>query len=152
MATIVREAAVAGTPDDVWAVLADFGGISRWASFVDHSCLLSDGTEGIGMRRRIQTGRRTVVETVTEWKPGERLTYAIGGLPPVLRSVTNLWQLRDSGTASGTATTVTITTEIDAGPRPSQRTIAALVGRRLGRSSDAMLAGLGAALTARQVP
>ncbi|MFT7394339.1 MAG: hypothetical protein ACI83Y_002016, partial [Candidatus Azotimanducaceae bacterium] len=103
-----------------------------------HSCLMSDRTEGVGMVRRIQTGRTTVVETVEHWEPGAALRYAITGLPPIVRSVTNQWSIE----SHGGATTATLTTEIDAGPRPPQQAIAKAVGRKFGQASDAMLAGL----------
>ena len=138
MATVERTAAVTASPADVWAVLADFGDISQWAGNVDHSCLLSDQTEGVGMTRRIQTDRSTVVETVVTWEPGSMLSYRIGGLPPVIRSVTNTWLLVDSHDT----TTVSLTTEIDAGPRPPQQLIAKAVGKRLASASEQMLDGL----------
>ena len=90
------------------------------------------------MVRRIQTGRTTIVETVEHWEPGVALRYAITGLPPVVRSVTNAWLIEPHGAA----TTATLTTEIDAGPRPPQQGIAKVVGRKLGQASDEMLAGL----------
>ena len=74
MATVERTAAVPASSGDVWAVLAEFGHISRWAANVDHSCLLSDQTEGVGTIRRIQTDRSTVVETVEAWEPGSTLS------------------------------------------------------------------------------
>jgi hypothetical protein len=118
--------------------LADFASISTWASNVDHASLMSEQTDGVGMVRRIQAGRTTVVETVEQWEPGSTLKYSISGLPPIIRSVTNTWSL----TPTGDATAITLTTEVDAGPRPPQRGIAKLVGRKLGRASAAMLAGL----------
>jgi hypothetical protein len=66
------------------------------------------------------------------------LRYAITGLPPIIRSVTNTWSIE----SYGDATTATLTTEIDAGPRPPQQGIAKVVGRKLGQASDEMLAGL----------
>ena len=136
---------VTASADAVWAVLADFAAISSWASNVDHSCLLSDQTEGVGMVRRIQSGRTTVVETVEHWEPGTALRYAITGLPPVIRSVTNRWSLEAQGdAAAGTpiGTLVTLSTEIDAGSRPPQQLVAKIVGHKLGQASDEMLAGL----------
>ena len=64
MAIVERTAVIHASPGDVWTVLADFAAISRWAANVDHSCLLSDQTEGVGMTRRIQADRATIVETV----------------------------------------------------------------------------------------
>ena len=119
-------------------MLADFGGISRWAPNVDHSCLTTAWDEGQGTVRRIQTGRNVLLERVTEWDSGQRLGYAIEGLPPVVRSVTNTWEL----VAEGPSTTVSLTSVVDAGSRPPQKVVARVVGRMLGRASDQMLEGL----------
>lgn len=142
MATVIKSATIPASVDAVWAVLADFAAISQWASNVDHSCLLSDQTEGVGTVRRIQTGRATIVETVEQWEPGVALGYGITGLPPVVRSVTNTWTIA----ADGEGTIASLTTEIDAGSRPPQRGIAKVVGRKLGQASDEMLTGLAAHL------
>ncbi len=136
--SVVRELRVDASPERVWAVLAHFDAISSWAPNVDHSCLLSDATAGVGMSRRIQTGRTTVVETVTTWEPIAAVGYTISGLPPVIRSITNTWRLRPDGRA----TTVSLSTEIDAGSRRPQRLVARAVGRKLAQTSDQMLAGL----------
>ncbi|MEZ5247626.1 MAG: SRPBCC family protein [Acidimicrobiales bacterium] len=142
MATITKRREISAPPDAVWAVLADFAAISAWAPNVDHSCLLTAQTEGIGMVRRIQTGRITVVETVEVYEPGRTLGYRLTGLPSVIRSVTNTWTLE----ASGDHTVATLTSEIDAGPRPPHKAIARAVGRTLGKASDEMLDGLAAHL------
>lgn len=124
----------------LWEVLADFDTISRWAPNVDHSCLTTSTADGVGATRRIQTGRTTVLETVTDWEPERCLAYSITGLPPMIRSVTNTWRLADLG---GT-TEVTLTSSIDAGPRPPQQVVARVVGRALAKASRQMLAGLDA--------
>lgn len=138
MATIERAVVVAGTPNDVWAVLSDFAAISRWAPNVDHSCAMSDQVAGVGAVRRIQTDGSTVVETVESWVPGSTLAYRITGLPPVIKSVVNTWHLA----AEGDKTRVTLTTDVDAGSRPPQPLIAKAVGKRLASLSDQMLHGL----------
>jgi carbon monoxide dehydrogenase subunit G len=138
MATVEQTITINAPAAEVWAVLADFAAISAWAPNVDHSCLLSQQTDDVGMVRRIQTGRMTVVETVEHWEPGVSLRYAITGLPPVIRSVTNTWML----TPSPEGTMVSLTTDVDAGSRPPQQGIAKIVGRKLGQASDQMLAGL----------
>ena len=140
MTTVTRTAVLPATPEEVWAVLADFESISSWAGFVDHSSLLTEQTEGVGMTRRIQTGRTTVVETVSVWEPGVTLSYEITGLPPVIRSVTNTWRLG----ASGEDTMAWIETRIRTGPRPPQKAIAKAVSKRLANSSVEMLEGLNA--------
>jgi uncharacterized protein YndB with AHSA1/START domain len=135
-----RSRTIQASPQAVWDVLADFGWISRWAGNVDHSCLLTGGGPGVGMTRRIQTGRTTVVERIVTWLPPTTLAYELEGLPPVVRSARNRWDL----TADGTATRVTLTSTVDAGPRPPQQLVARVVGRVLARQSDVMLTGLAA--------
>ncbi|MDE0676425.1 MAG: SRPBCC family protein [Acidimicrobiaceae bacterium] len=122
---------------DVWDALADFGEIVRWAPNVDHSCLLSAQTSGVGTVRRIQAGRRTLVERVVEWQPGERLGYDIEGLP-VVRSLRSTWHLDERGPR----TVVSLTTAVDAGSRPPQKLVAKALARQLSRVSRQMLGGL----------
>ena len=138
MAIVEHTGQITAPADQVWAVLSDFAAISAWAPNVDHSCLMSEQTEGAGMVRRIQTDRLTVLETVETWEPGVALSYRITGLPPVIKSVTNTWRLD----ATGNSTRVRLTTDVDAGPRPPQELIAKAVSRRLGSASDQMIAGL----------
>ncbi len=147
MTTVRRTAVVPAPPSEVWATLSDFAAISSWAPNVDHSCLMTEQDSGVGAVRRIQTGRTTVVETVTTWTSGEVLAYSIAGLPPVIRSVTNTWRLEPAGDG----TTVSLTSEVDAGPRPPQKAIAKAVGRKLGSASDDMLAGLARHVGATEV-
>jgi carbon monoxide dehydrogenase subunit G len=141
-ATTSRTVCVPAPTEAVWDVLADFGALARWVPEVDHSCVLHGGPVGIGTVRRVQVGRTTLLETIRTWSPPEHLGYDITGLPPVLRRVANDWHLR---TVAG-GTEVTITTTVDAGPRPPQLLVARLVARRMAVTSAHMLAGL-AALT-----
>ena len=142
MHEVVVESSIACSPDEVWAALADFGAIARWAPNVDHSCATTEPGEGVGAERRIQVGRNALLERVVAWEPGHRLAYEIEGLPPVIRSVANTWELD----GSDGSTTVTLTSRIDTGPRPPRQLIARVVGRTLGTASREMLAGLKAHL------
>ncbi|HEY5336402.1 MAG TPA: SRPBCC family protein [Mycobacteriales bacterium] len=141
MSVISRHRTIHASPEAVWGVLADFASISTWADNVDHSCLLHTGEPGVGMTRRIQAGRTTVVERIVTWEPLATLAYDLEGLPPVVRSARNRWDL----TPESGATRVTLTSTVDAGPRPPQQLVARVVGRVLARQSDVMLAGLAAA-------
>jgi hypothetical protein len=140
MSTVSRSTTVRTRPTEVWAVLADLASISSWAPNVDHSCLLTPEGAGVGAKRRVQVGRNALVETVQTWEPASSFSYAISGLPPVIRSVVNRWTLE----SVGDDTLATLTTDIDAGPRPPQQLIARIVGRRFAAASEAMLAGLAA--------
>ena len=145
MADIEESATIAASSDRVWVVLSDFGAIASWASNVDHSCLTTARREGVGAVRRVQVGRNALLEEVVEWEPGERLAYSIEGLPSVVRSVVNTWTL----VADGDSTTVTLTSRIDAGPRPPQQLVARAIGKGLAKASRQMLDGLTAAMEAQ---
>lgn len=143
MTEIVRTRVIARPCEQVWAALAEFDAISRWAPNVDHSALLrstgDDRVGGIGVVRRIQTGRTTLLERVVSWDEPKTLAYDLEGLPPIIRSARNEWQLEATG---GQSTMATLTTRLDCGPRPPQQLIARILGRRMARESESMLAGL----------
>ena len=138
MADVVETIRIGQPVGEVWSTLARFDAISDWAPNVDHSSLTTEQSEGVGAARRVQVGRTALIERIVDWRPGVRLAYSIEGLPPVVRSVTNTWQL--DGDAGSTA--VSLTSRIDAGPRPPQQLIARAIGRSLSKASTAMLAGL----------
>ncbi|MDG2428649.1 MAG: SRPBCC family protein [Acidimicrobiales bacterium] len=138
MTTLERFRLVDAAPTEVWKVLSEFEAINSWAPNVEHSCFLTESTSGVGTARRVQVGRSALVETVVEWEEPHTLSYSVEGVPPVIRSVTNTWQVEP--TEDGTK--VRLITEIDAGRRPPQKLIARIIGRRLGAASDEMLCGL----------
>lgn len=145
MIDVRRSRVVPTAASEVWSVLADFAAISDWAPNVSHSSLTTEGDVGIGTTRRVQAGRTTLLETIEVWEPEQALAYDIGGLPKVIRSVRNRWDL----VPRGDATEVTLTSSIDTGPRPPQQLIAKLVGKRLAKESDSMLGGIAAHLEGR---
>jgi uncharacterized protein YndB with AHSA1/START domain len=140
-----RQRRIARPVDQVWAALADFGSIARWAPDADHSCLLTDQRAGVGTTRRVQIGRMTLVERVTAWEPDPpcTLAYDIEGLPVALGRVSNRWMLEPIG--GGTA--VTLTTRVEGSSRPL-KVVARVAAARMARASDSMLEGLDRGLTA----
>jgi uncharacterized protein YndB with AHSA1/START domain len=134
----------------VWEVLADFDRLAVWADNADHTCWLDEPADDgrmIGRARRVQAGRVVLVERITVWEPPARLAYDLGGLPKVVRSAVNEWRLV-ADPADGERTIVTLATHVDCGPRPPQQLVARLVGNRLAKASDVMLAGLAEHLAA----
>ena len=122
-------------------MLADFGSLSSWARNVDHSCLLEHGADGVGVgtSRRVQVGRNTLVERVTDCAPTTTLGYDIEGLPRRVRRVANSWML--APTAQG-FTTVTLTTTVQIGTNPVAKIAERAMCRMLTKQSEVMLAGL----------
>ena len=141
MTTVTRRRTIAAAPEAVWDVLADFGSLSAWAPGVDHSCVLEHGAGDapLGTSRRVQVGRMTLVERITDISAPRVLGYDIEGLPRRLRRVANRWDLSP---ATGGSTEVAITTTVEIGANPVARAAEHLVCRMAARQSDAMLSGL----------
>lgn len=144
VAQISRSRSIAVPAQRVWDVLADFGALSSWAGNVDHSCLLDHGPDGaaVGTSRRVQVGRDTLVERITEIQPPDALAYDIEGLPRRVRRVANRWQL----TPNDDSTAVTLTTTVEIGANPLAGVAERALCRFMAKQSDAMLAGLAARL------
>jgi hypothetical protein len=148
VADIDRSRTIAADPKEVWDVLADFGSISSWADNVDHSCILNHGSEPIGTTRRVQIGRNTLVEQITEFEPTRALAYDVEGLPKRLRRFNNRWSLQP---ADDGKTTVTLTSTVEIGSGPLRKLAECVVCRVQVRESDVMLAGLANRLEKRDV-
>jgi carbon monoxide dehydrogenase subunit G len=128
VAEIRRSRTIAAEAQAIWDVLADFGAVSSWADFVDHSCLLSPAAEGVGVgtARRVQLRRDTLVERITAFDPPNALSYDIEGLPRLVRHLRSTWTLRP--VAHG-FTEVTLTSRVDIGSNPVQRLAERIFGR-----------------------
>lgn len=144
MAEVDRRRVIAATPTQIWDVLADFGDLTSWLE-VDHASILTRGPDGgmVGTTRRVQIGRYTLVERITECDPQYVLAYDIEGLPKVMGKVANRWTLEPT---SGGETVVTITSTVRKGRGRSQQLVERLACRALARGSDTMLAALAARL------
>ena len=153
VAEIRRTHLVAAEPQAVWDVLADFGAISSWADNVDHSCLLSPAAVGVGVgtTRRVQIGRDTLVERITEFDPPHALAYHVEGFPRALRAVRNRWTLRSAvaNPAGASISVVTLTCTIGIGSGPLRRLGERIIARFAARQLEAVLTGLLNGLTRR---
>jgi carbon monoxide dehydrogenase subunit G len=137
---ISRTRAIAAPPQAVWDVLADFGALSTWVDNVGHSCLLNHGPAGepVGTTRRVQVGRNTLVERITEFDAATTLAYDIEGLPARLGKVANRWTLRPTGVT----TSVTLTSTLNIGTHLPARLAERVLLRFVAKQSDQLLAGL----------
>ncbi len=139
MAATHSSRTIAAAPQDVWNLLADIDAASSWAEKVDHSCILVQGAQPVGTTRRIQIGRDTLIERVTEFDPPNTLAYDVEGLPKLMGKVKNRWTLQPT---SGGHTVVTLTTTVEIGSNPIQQLAERVTCRVLARESGGMLAGL----------
>ena len=137
MAEVTRSLTVVAPRKAVWTVLADFDRIVDWAHDVDHSCLLTDRTSGVGVVRRIQQGANTVTETVVDWDEPIRLAYQIDGLPPLFRRVINRWDLADDEDGTQASLTVEVVPV-----RSPAAVVARLAARMVGRVNARRLSNL----------
>jgi uncharacterized protein YndB with AHSA1/START domain len=83
-ATVTRT--VDQTPDQVWAVLSDHAGMTRWAPGLRASLQTpgADDRNGVGAVRRIEAPgpAPAIVEEIDGFEPGRRLGYrALSGVP-----------------------------------------------------------------------
>ncbi len=138
MSSIERSRAIAATPEEIWGVLADFGALATWVPLVQHSCLLSEQTDGVGTVRRVQLGPQTLVERVSTWEQPHTVSYAIEGLPPMVGAASNTWRI----TPAGSGCDVTLTTEVETGRNPVKVLVAQKVLEKMSAASEFMLAGL----------
>jgi hypothetical protein len=141
VAETARSRTIAAEAQAIWDVLADFGAVSSWAQFVDHSCLLEHSTDGgaVGVSRRVQLGRNTLVERITAFDPPNTLSYDIEGLPRQVRHLRSTWTLRPLAIGF---TEVTLTSRVEIGATPVQRLAERVFGRVSVKQLDLLLAGL----------
>lgn len=143
VAAITRTCTIAADSERVWSALSDFGALASWAPNVDHSCLLEHGPDPIGTTRRVQVGRNTLVERITEFTPPTTLGYDIEGLPSRLHRVSNRWTLTP---AADGRTAVTLTSRVEIGANSLAHLAERAVCRMMAKQSDVMLDGLKAHL------
>ena len=87
MATTITKSIVINAPrEDVWRVLADFGGVQNYNPGVARSRCTSSKKEGVGATRHCTfVARGSVEERIIEWQEGESYKVEIyqgEGVPP----------------------------------------------------------------------
>lgn len=138
MVTTSSSCSIDAPLSDVWAVLADFGRLAEWAVSVDHSECLTVPPVVVGSIRRVQVGRRVLLETITTWEPEATLAYSIEGLPPVVGAVSNTWTLA----AEETGTTLILTASVAPAPSLALKPAAFALARLFKSANDGLLSGL----------
>jgi len=133
------------TPEDIWAVLGNYFGLSSWATGINHSSPLTATPAGPGAVRRVQVGASVLIETVTTWEPKHAMTYTIAGLPPLALHVENRWRLTprpDRGTD------ISLELAIEPVPRPIARLLVRAMQRRMASANRGLVNDLVAAVAA----
>lgn len=76
-----RTHTIDATPEEVWAVLGRYMHVNEFAPLITSVDALTEGDDGLGSKRRnhFQNGT-SVVEEVTEWKPGLGFTVELSDM------------------------------------------------------------------------
>ena len=112
--------------EEVWRVLADFGGIQKWAPSVTNSYSLSENNGGPEAARHCDVaGFGGIQEYITEWKEGSGFTYRVTGVGPI-KEAHSKW----SAEAKDGKTVVTTTVDYSTRFGPLGSVLNALVLRR----------------------
>ena len=99
MNPFAASATIDASPEEVWAVLADSDGWSKWDSGVDGVTGVLAPGEQVTIRSAVAPGRAFPVK-VTRFEPGECLELT-GGLPFGLFRGVRTYRLRREGSATG---------------------------------------------------
>jgi uncharacterized protein YndB with AHSA1/START domain len=114
MSTLEMQVRIAAPVEEVWAVLADFGGVAQWAPTVNHAVITNGLAAGLDCTRECTVeGFGKVKEQIVEWNEGESYTYELGATGPMKRA-RNTWAARPEG--KGTRVTFTVRFETRFGP------------------------------------
>lgn len=86
------------SPDEVWAVLGDWGQEARWTSSLTGSYRVDGGPIELGSARHCElttpfAGNDTVDEYLTVYEPGHRIGYQVAGKVGPFDIVRNIWTL-----------------------------------------------------------
>ena len=94
MPGLKREILIPSAARRVWEVLADFGGVSKWAPMIAESHMTEEGLARTDSRRLVTLAAGFVLdERVSEWDEGHGFTCEVcGGIWPI-RSVKEQWRL-----------------------------------------------------------
>jgi len=108
MRILKERIAIAMPLQNVWELLADFGGVSDWAPYMKSSHLIGDIQSGVGMRRgmRHAWGFR-FEETVTHWHEGKGFSFDVFRAPFPMKDVRESWVVHHEDGLSTVSTQVT---------------------------------------------
>ena len=140
MRNIAVNSDIAAPRSSVWAVLADFPGISKWNGGIKNSFSTSEATTGVGAKRHCDlVPMGELEETVAEWVPEEKLVVSIDKASKIpLKSGLATFELIDGGDVTPT----TINYEYEPKGGPLARIFGPMLDRQLTKGFNGFLADL----------
>jgi hypothetical protein len=102
LAQLIRTLGIEAPTQAVWSVLADFGGVARWALAVRKAGWSGELRSGVGCGRTLVGPDGVAVEeVVTRWEEGRSLTFEIpGGLARFIAFLEETWTVEAGGGGS----------------------------------------------------
>ena len=101
MATLIREIRINAPKEQVWDVLADFGGIQAFNPSVPNSFTTTGQNSGVGAERHcdLALAGASLEERITEWVDGEKMVIEIyeGKKTPPFKKAFATISVRESG-------------------------------------------------------
>ncbi len=141
MSQLTRRVRIDAPAEKAWAVLADFGGVSKWAPTITESRSLTEANGGVGARRtctHVKLGQ--LEEVIVEWEEGRRYSYDVTrGLPMPMKSLNNDWSVESDG--DGAVVTLRQNFQTKFGPLGSLME-SLMIRRMMGKEMTLALAGL----------
>jgi len=105
MRALTERIEIDATQQAVWAVLADFSGVSDWAPYMKTSHLIGATKSGVGTRRGMRHAWGfQFEEAVTQWHDGKGYSFDVLKAPFPMRDVKETWV---AGRENGYSTVVT---------------------------------------------
>ena len=140
MPRLVRQIAIDSSCEQVWEVLADFGGVANWAPTISESHSTTEATGGVGAERTCKHVKMgDIEERIVAWDEGRSLSYdVIKGLPFPMKSLNNTWSVD----AAGDAAIVSLVMEFRMGPGPLGALPALVARMPMRKEMQVSLAGL----------
>ncbi|MCH7760334.1 SRPBCC family protein [candidate division TA06 bacterium] len=114
MSVLSKQIRIDAPVESVWKVLADYGGVAKWAPSVNHAVLTTESKGGIDCERQCDVaGFGKVKERIVEWEEGSHYTFTVEGIGP-MKFVRSNWSVRPDGNM--TIAIVTIDFKVKFGP------------------------------------
>ncbi len=108
MSQVAKRVRLKASVDQVWNVVADFGGVEKWAPTVVESHCSTEAQCGLGAKRILTTTTGEVTEEVViAWNEGRSFAFEISnGLASIIKNLRETWSVNPPPTGSEVVVTM----------------------------------------------
>ncbi len=115
MIQVLERANIEAPVEAVWRILSELDGLERYVQAIKSSKYASAQKEGVGTTRVCEIeGFGKIAEKIVEWEDGKWFRYEVEGMPAIVRSLSNRWEVLEDGDRSIVVSTVEIDTKYGA--------------------------------------